>query len=488
MTFLFNTQSRQKEKFTLIKKGLVTLYSCGPTVYDYPHIGNMRSFLLSDLLRKVFEYKNYKVVQVINITDVGHLVSDQDFGEDKLELASRNQKMTAKEIADYFTKVFLRHLKIFNIKKPNFLPKATQHIKEQIELIGILERKGFTYKISDGIYFDTSKLKNYGKLSLQDISDKKAGARIEINKEKKSPFDFALWKFSPKNQTRQMEWGSPWGIGFPGWHIECSAMSTKYLGQPFDIHTGGVDHINVHHENEIAQSESAYDKKLANYWLHGEFLSVNGQKMSKSLGNILTLDDIIKKGFNPLSLRLLFLQTHYRTKMNFTFESLKAAQNSLNNLYLFLQKINFIISSPKFPSNIKNANFFKDKIKEFEKNFVNYIDDDLNLPQALGLIFTFISDAQEKITQGKISLDGAKLIKNFILKTDKVFGIINKKNILYKVPIDLQKLVNLREDFRLKKDFAKSDEIRNRIIELGWQIEDTTYGQFIYIDKSIKID
>lgn len=286
--FLFNTLTRKKEKFVPLKDKLVTMYNCGPTVYERPHIGNLRAYIFADTLRRVLEFNGYKVKQIINITDVGHLTSDADTGEDKIEKSAQEKQKSAFEIARFYEDLFKQDLNKLNIKKPFKFPRATEHIKEMINLVQILEKKGYTYKTSDGIYFDTSKFKNYGKLAGLDKKNLKPGARVEVNPEKKNPYDFALWKFSPKDVKRQMEWKSPWGIGFPGWHIECSAMAMKYLGTTLDIHTGGIDHIDIHHTNEIAQSESATGKKFVRYWLHCNFLMVEGQKMSKSLGNIRT--------------------------------------------------------------------------------------------------------------------------------------------------------------------------------------------------------
>ncbi|MBU2219414.1 cysteine--tRNA ligase, partial [Patescibacteria group bacterium] len=328
----FNTLTLKKEFFKPIKNKRAGIYTCGPTVYNFVHIGNLRAYIFEDILRRTLEYNGYKIKHVMNITDVGHLSSDEDTGEDKIEKSAREQKKSAWEIAGFYTKQFQKDIIELNIEPAHLMPKATEHIKEQIGLIKILEKKGFTYKTKDGIYFNTSKFKDYGKLGKIDIKGLREGARIEKG-EKKNPTDFALWKLSSSGEKRQMEWDSPWGKGFPGWHIECSAMSTKYLGQPFDIHAGGIDHIPVHHQNEIAQSEAAYDKPLAKYWLHGEFLVIDQKKMSKSEGNFITLNILKEKNFNPLSYRFFVLSSHYRKPLNFSWQAMEAGQRGLEHLY-----------------------------------------------------------------------------------------------------------------------------------------------------------
>ncbi|MFH1968196.1 MAG: cysteine--tRNA ligase, partial [bacterium] len=326
---LYNTLSLKKEIFKPIENKKVGLYTCGPTVYNFVHIGNLRTFIFEDILRRVLEYNDFEVKHVMNITDVGHLISDNDEGEDKIEKSAREQKKSAWQIAYFYTEEFKKDIAELNIEPAQIMPKATEHIQEQIDLIKKLEAKGVVYKIRDGIYFDTSKFKKYGKLGNHEPEQARFRARININTEKKHPADFALWKFSPRlgsgQARRQMEWPSPWGIGFPGWHIECSAMAVKYLGQPFDIHTGGIDHIPVHHQNEIAQSEMAYDKPLANYWLHGEFLVIDQKKMAKSEDNFITLNTLKEKNINPLAYRFLILNSHYRKPLNFSWEALESA-------------------------------------------------------------------------------------------------------------------------------------------------------------------
>ncbi|MCX6713822.1 MAG: cysteine--tRNA ligase, partial [Candidatus Vogelbacteria bacterium] len=337
-----NTLTHQKELFQSIqpKPGPVGVYTCGPTVYLYPHIGNLRAYVFSDILHRALVFDGWQVKHVVNITDVGHLTDDADDGVDKVEKEAQAEGKTAKEITEFYTQAFFADLKKLNIDTTDYLfPKATEHIPEQIDLIKKLEAKGYTYQTSDGLYFDTSKFPTYGDFAKLDIAGLKEGARVEANKEKKNPTDFALWKFSPSVDStgspqakRQQEWPSPWGVGFPGWHIECSAMSMKYLGNHFDIHTGGVDHIPVHHTNEIAQSEAVTGEKFVNYWLHAEHLLVDGKKIAKSLGNFYTLEDLEKKGFDPIVYRFLLLQTSFSQKINFTWDSLLSAQKGYQNL------------------------------------------------------------------------------------------------------------------------------------------------------------
>lgn len=388
---IYNTLSRSIEEFSPLSSTKVGMYSCGPTVYDYQHIGHMRRYVGDDILIRVLNLAGFDVKHVMNVTDVGHLTSDADSGEDKMEKGAEKLRLSVKQIAEKFETQFKESCALLNIKLPNDLMRATDHIPEQIELIKSLEGKGFTYKTSDGIYFDTSKFPNYFKLSRQNPNELKAGVRIDLG-EKKNISDFALWKFSPKDKNREMEWESPWGVGFPGWHIECSAMSMKALGPSFDIHTGGIDHINIHHTNEIAQSEASTGKDIfAKYWVHHAFLTVEGKKMSKSLGNFYTTQDIVEKGFDPLVLRYLYFQVHYRQEMNFTWEALGAAQTALSKF------------KKKFLT-LKNGEIDV----EFEKRFKEVVYNDLNIPKALGLTWEILKTNPSKQT---------------ILFTDSVFGL-----------------------------------------------------------------
>lgn len=464
MLNIWNTPRRKKEEIKPVQAGKIGLYACGPTVYQRAHIGNFRAYILEDILRRVLEHAGFSVTHVMNITDVGHLTDDADEGEDKLEKASAETGLTAKEIAEKFTKLFFDDSKRFNILAPTHAPKATEHIKEQIALIEELEKKGFTYNTSDGVYFDTSKFPDYGKFSGQPLLEKEEGARVEANPEKKNPADFALWKLSrPANLSpetynlkpkpkRQMEWPSPWGVGFPGWHIECSAMAEKYLGQPFDIHAGGVDHIPVHHENEIAQSIAAHGKQLANYWFHVEFLLVDGRKMSKSLGNIYTLHDLEETGFDPLALRYFFLGAHYRQKQNFTFDALQAAQNALTKLRIIVQ------------------DWEKPKIgcADLEAEFFAALDDDLNTPQALAVVWKTVDS--DYPTSAKAET---------LLAMDKILGLGLEKYVSkpVKIPKDIQALLVERQAARNEKDWSRADRLRDEIAKRGWSVEDTPDGQ-----------
>ena len=451
MLKLYNTLSRKKEVFRPLKNKKVGFYICGPTVYDYDHLGHAWNYTQADFLRRVLEYNGYKVKQVMNITDVGHLTSDSDTGEDKMEKSAREKKKTVWEIAEYFTKIFFENRKKLNLLKPHIVCKATDHIKEMTGLIKILEQKGYAYKIDDGIYFEVQKFPRYGRLSGNTLKKLKAGARIEINPQKRHPADFALWKFTPKKVKRQMEWDSLWGRGFPGWHIECSAMSMKYLGKTIDIHGGGEDNIFPHHESEIAQSESATGKKFVNYWFHPRFLKVEGQKMAKSLKNFFTLADIEKQGFSVLALRYLFLTSHYRSPINFTWKGLESAQIALNKLYE-------VVASLKSEAG---------KIdKKYQRKFLNVINDDLNMPEAISLVWQLIKDKKVK------NVDKKKTLLDF----DRVLGVNLSKVKKITIPSSVEKLVVQREEYRRQEEWQKADEIRKKIKKLGYKIEDTKVG------------
>lgn len=440
----YNTLTRKKEKFVPLKKARVGIYGCGPTVYWYQHIGNLRRYIFEDILVRTLLFDNFKIKHVINVTDVGHLTSDADEGEDKVESAARKEGKTARGISEYYFKVFLEDLKKLNFTEPDVWPKATEHIKEQIELIKSLEKKGFTYRTSDGIYFDTSKFRDYAKFARLNVEGLQAGKRINLG-EKKNKTDFALWKFSEKEGVRQQEWDSPWGVGFPGWHIECSAMSSKYLGKQFDIHTGGVDHINVHHTNEIAQSEASFGKSpWVKYWLHCNHLVLKKGKMSKSAGEIIRLENLKEKGYSAMEFRYLCLLTHYRKRIDFNFKMMDSAQTAYKKLK-------------------KRISEFKDdkKInKRYLKEFENAIEDDLNLPRAIQVLWKFVRD--EKAI-GKI-----KTIK----KMEGVLGLDLLKEDKIKIPKEIQKLVTERENCRRKKDWVCADKIRNKLEDKGWSVED----------------
>jgi len=458
MLKLYNTLSRKKEIFKPLKKGRVKYYTCGPTVYDYAHLGNLRTYIFEDILRRVLEYNGYKVKHVMNITDVGHLTSNSDTGEDKIEVGAKRERKTAWEIAEFYTEAFKKDIKKLNIQSPTLWARATDHIKEQIELIEILEKKGFTYKIADGIYFDTSKLKTYGRLWPKKMKIK-AGAKVKMVPGKKNPTDFALWKFTPPGVKRQMEWKSPWGRGFPGWHTECVVMSMKYLGVPFDIHCGGVDHILIHHTNEIAQAEAATEKILANFWLHGEFLTINRGRMGKSERNFILVQNLIEKGFNPLAYRYLCLTAHYKSKLNFSWQSLKAAQNALNSLY---QKISELQCKDilHFPRSQKIWH------RDYQKKFLEFINDDLDTSKSLALMWKVIKDEKLKIKEKR----------ELLLEFDRVFGLDLAKIKKPEIPQKIRKLVEVREKYRKKKQWPKADEIRGKIKKLSYWVEDAKEG------------
>ncbi|MBI3981130.1 cysteine--tRNA ligase [Candidatus Microgenomates bacterium] len=451
MLKLYNTLSRKIESFKPIHPPEVGFYSCGPTVYDFQHIGNYRTYVGNDLLQRVLMLNGYQVRRVMNITDVGHLTSNADTGEDKLEKGAKREGKSVWEIAQFYTKDFFENLKQLSVITPGVICKATDHIKEMIDLIGELEKKGFTYQIEDGIYFNTAKLKDYGKLAKLDKKGLLAGARVEPVPGKKNSTDFALWKFSPKETKRQMEWKSPWGTGFPGWHIECSAMAMKYLGETFDIHSGGIDHIPIHHTNEIAQSEAATGKPFAKYWVHFAHLLVEREKMSKSLGNFYTRQDLQKKGFDMLSLRYLYLNTHYRTTMNFTWEALSGARRALERLK---EKITEWQEAGKIALSEE---------EKYTTEFLQSINDDLNLPQALSVVWQMVDD--KKLAPGE------KIVN--IKKFDEVFGLDLLTFSKTEIPQTVKELVKKREQVRKAKKWIESDRLRNEIEKMGYDVEDT---------------
>jgi cysteinyl-tRNA synthetase len=450
MLRIYNTLSRQIEDFIPRDSKRVTMYSCGPTVYDYQHIGHMRRYVGDDILVRVLQMNGYTVDHVMNLTDVGHLVSDGDNGEDKMEKGAKKFGMSVWDIAAKFTKQFFDSTDALNIMRPDKILKATDCIAEQISLIKKLEEKGFTYTITDGVYFDSTKFTDYGKLTGQKAEALKAGARVEMAEGKRQVTDFALWKFSPKDQKRQMEWDSPWGVGFPGWHIECSAMAMTALGETVDMHTGGIDHIPVHHTNEIAQSEAATGKQFVRYWVHHNFLQVEGQKMSKSLGNFYTVQDVIAKGFDPLALRYLYLQTHYRQEMNFTWESLKAAQTALDKLRHELSKKEEGVIIPRY-----------------KQRFIDAICDDMNMPKALAIVWELIKSDESK--ENKVTT---------IQLFDTVLGLaLDKEKVLEEIPQVVKELVAKRNLYRKEKNFVKSDELRDEILGLGYEVFDEETGK-----------
>jgi len=455
---LFNTMGREKQEFKPIMSGRVGMYCCGPTVYFYAHIGNLRTYIFEDLIRRMFLYNNYKITHVMNITDVGHLTSDADEGEDKMLKGAKREGKTVWEIAKFYENAFMEDCKKLNIQKPEIICKATDHIKDMIGLVEKLEKNDFTYVAEGNVYYDVSKFPNYGNLAKLNLDELKAGSRIQIDENKKSPFDFVLWFTKSKFENQEMKWESPWGLGYPGWHIECSAMSMKYLGETFDIHCGGIDHIPVHHTNEIAQSEGATGKNWVDYWLHGEFLVMDKGKMSKSSGEILTLKVLIDKGFNPLDYRYLCLNTQYRTPLTFSFEALEAAKNAFDNLK------SKVIEFRKSDLKIEH----KELIEGYKEEFTESINDDLNMPKALAVLWAVAKD-KELNDHEKYSL---------IIDFDEVFGLDlkNAKEIAYEIPSEITDLINQRQEAKKAKDFAKADEIRNKITSLGYAVDDTSTG------------
>lgn len=447
---LYDTYTRSLREFKPLREDYVGMYTCGPTVYNYAHIGNLRTYIFEDILRRVLEFNGYRVRHVMNITDVGHLTSDADTGEDKMEAGARRAGKSAWEIAEFYTQAFREDLQRLNILEPHIWCRATDHIAEQIEMIRCIEEKGFTYRLSDGIYFDTSKLPSYGYLGRLDKEGLQAGARVDVG-EKRNPTDFALWKFSPPDQKRQMEWDSPWGKGFPGWHIECSAMSAKYLGPFFDIHCGGEDHIPIHHTNEIAQTEACYGTRLANFWLHGYFLQLDEEKMSKSSGEFLRLQVLIDRGYDPLAYRLFCLGAHYRAKLNFTWEGLDSAQKSLDRL--------------------RNLIYEWDTAGEpdagYVAQFTEQVNDDLNTPRALAVAWEVArSDLPPAVR------------KATLLVFDRVFGLKlgEWQPPQEEIPAEIMALVQRRQAARAQKNWAEADALRQQIIAAGYEIEDTPQG------------
>jgi len=458
--FLYNTLSRSKEEFRPIDPGSVGLYTCGPTVYNYAHIGNLRTYLFEDFLVRVLRYNGYRVKHVMNITDVGHLTGDMDMGEDKMEKGAAREGKSAWDIAAFYTESFRRDLAALNISEPDIWCKATDNIPEQIGMIKSLEEKGFVYRTGDGLYFDTSLVADYNKLSHLPLADLKEGARVEKNPDKKNPTDFALWKFSPAGAKRQMEWDSPWGVGFPGWHIECSAMSLKFLAGQLDIHCGGIDHINIHHTNEIAQSEAATGKKFFNYWLHGAFLNISGgKKMAKSVDNFLTLPKALsEQGISPLAYRFAALQTHYRKPMEYSAAGWQQADSGLNSL---LSQV-AALGEKKGKTN-----------QEFKDKFSEVINDDLNMPQALALVSAVLKSKLNEADKLATILDFDQVLG---LNLQAAKDLVVKELSLREVPVVVRELVEARQQARETKDWTESDRLREEIKKQGYLMEDRADG------------
>ena len=455
---LFDTYTHSLRDFAPLQPPAVGLYTCGPTVYDYAHIGNLRTYIFEDVLHRVLEFNGYAVTHVMNITDVGHLVSDADSGEDKMEKGSRRTGKSAWAIAEFYTQAFKDDLHRLNILEPTIWCRATDHIPEQIETIRCIEAKGFTYRTFDGIYFDTSQLPDYGHLARLDIAGLQAGRRVEMG-EKRNPTDFALWKFSPPGQQRQMEWESPWGVGFPGWHIECSAMSAKYLGAFFDIHCGGEDHMTVHHTNEIAQTEACHGTRLANFWLHGHFLQLDEAKMAKSTEDFLRVQTLIERGYDPLAYRFFCLGAQYRTPLNFTWDSLGGAATALQRLRLAAYNWGL--------PGLADAWYME--------RFTEQINDDLNLPRAVAATWDLVKSDLPEATK-----------KATLLQFDRVLGLrlAEWQPTEEVVPEALMALVQQRQQARAEKRWEDADALRERVSSAGYEIEDTPQGPRVHARKS----
>lgn len=469
---LYNTRTKKVEEFKPIKDNKVGLYACGPTVYDYSHIGHLRTYTMTDILVRALRYGEggYKVKFVENITDVGHLVSDADTGEDKLEKGAKKHGKSVWDVAHEFEDYFFRSMDLMGNLRPDISCRATDHIKQQLDMVIELERKGYTYIIEgDGVYFDTKKFPEYGKMAGLNLEDQEEGSRIGVIEGKRNSADFALWKFERKGENRAMVWPSPWSKrSFPGWHIECSAMSMEYLGEQFDIHSGGIDHIPVHHTNEIAQAEAATGKKpFVKYWVHHNHLHIEGEKMSKSLGNFYTIDDVIEKGFHPLALRLLFLTAHYRSEMNFTWDNLAGAQKAYAKLISIVSKIS---------KDEKNEDLNK-TAKEFKHKFFSSIANDLNTAEAVGIMWSVISDTTLSNSQKKqLLLEFNKVLALGFDRADEVLEELNQHLVAFEVSDEIKDLLDTRAKAREEKNYAESDRIRDLLLEKGYKVEDFPDG------------
>ena len=453
--YFYNTLTRKKEIFKPLHKREIRMYSCGPTVYKDATIGNMRTYIMNDIIRRVLKYNDYTVKHAMNITDVGHLVSDGDEGEDKMVKSSREMHKTPTEIANYYTDLFFQDLEKLNIETPEIICKATEHISDMIKYVQKLIDNGYAYITSTAVYFDVSKLDKYGILSGIKLDEQKAGARVEVDTEKRNPYDFALWIKAPENHI--MKWESPWGLSYPGWHIECSAMGQKYLGEVFDIHTGGIDLIPTHHENEIAQSKGACGKNPARFWIHGEYLLIDGGKMSKSLGNVYLLKDIEAKGYDPLAYRLFTYSSGYRTKLNFTWDAMPATQKSLEKLKQGYQ--NHLLGSDDISD---------EEIAKYEEDFHKAINDDLNMPLAMSVVWEIIKNPKK-----------SKKLADLLLKFDTVLALKIDEPIKQKVseiPSEIIELAEKRKQARENKNWEESDKIRDEIKSKGYIIKDSKEG------------
>jgi cysteinyl-tRNA synthetase len=467
----FNTLTRTKEEFIPITPGKVRMYTCGPTVYDFAHIGNLRAYVFADVLRKTLEFNGLKVKTVMNVTDVGHLVSDADEGEDKMAVAAAREQKSPWEIAEFYTAKYFEDTARLNIARPTVVSRATDHIPEMIAMVEEIMDNGYGYETDDGIYFDISKFPEYGQLSGVNLEKQLAGARVEVKEDKRNAADFLLWRKAPKEHI--MQWESPWGMGYPGWHIECSAMSRKYLGDQFDIHTGGIDHIPIHHENEIAQSMACTGQMPARFWMHSEFLQVDGGKMSKSLGNIYTLSDLMEKGLEPLAFRYFCLGAHYRTKLNFTWDAIAGAQNGLLSLRGQIRKA--VAEKPQTGGTVsaeagESAKSQKTAL-QYREEFLSAMNDDLNTPRALAVVW--------EASRAGLGPELRGLIGDFdrILGLDLLTGQVKDERIADEdLPVEVRRLLAERVTARANKDWARSDELREHLRQLGYAVKDTKGG------------
>ncbi len=460
---LYSTLTRKPDTLEPLNPPQVSVYTCGPTVYDYAHVGHWFTYVRMDMLVRTLALDGYQPKWVMNITDVGHLVSDADEGEDKLEKGARREGKTAREVAQFYTDDFLQGMKQLNIQTPQHIVKATEHIEEQKELVTTLEAKGYTYVIDDGVYYDTSKFEGYAAFARLDLDEQQAGARVAFNKQKRNPTDFALWKFSPKDRQRDMEWESPWGKGFPGWHIECSAMSMKYLGDTLDIHTGGIDHIQVHHTNEIAQSEAATGKRFANYWMHSNHVTVNGEKISKSLGNGIRLSDAAERGASAMVVRLHILESHYRSQSKFSWESLEAAKNRLQAYQA--------MADLRWQPSPAGTNFgTAPDYKNFAKKITDALTDDIDTPRALAIL-SIVEGGTPQLPAGSAIYDE---FVEFLAFIDAALGLTLSQS--QDISDEHKNLIAQRQKARDSKDWATSDILRDQLTEQGIGIRDTTQG------------
>ena len=463
---LYNTLTRDKQEFKPLNQDEVRMYSCGPTVYSYAHIGNFRTYIFMDTLRRVLKYNGYKLKHVMNITDVGHLESDADEGEDKMEKAAKKENKNPYEIADFYTKIFLEDMGKLNIDRPEIITKATENIPQMIEYVKKILENGYAYETSKGIYFDISKLDKYPVLSNRKLDDQIAGARVDVDPEKRNPYDFALWIKAPKNHI--MKWESPWGLSYPGWHLECSTMGKRFFFFFFDIHTGGVDHIPTHHENEIAQAKGATGKIPAKIWMHCEYLQVDGGKMSKSLGNTYTISQLKEKGIAPLAFKLFCFTAHYRNKLNFTFDGAYGAQKALERLY---------------DSFVKNeeaeGNVSEEELNAYREKFTNYINDDLNMPGAMSVVWEVARNNNKSKQLAELLLEFDEVLGLDLKNAKKYLEEFEKNKNIEEIPEEIKELVEQRKIARQNKDWAKSDELRDLIAQRGYIVKDQKEGMSI---------